>query len=241
MKSRNFLYNFLWFFSFLFLSYGAQAKDNSYMSHIVASAKTYLEGVIEKQASSTSNKQVSVSSFSIDSRLQLKPCDKPLTFSHNLHTKISGVTSVKASCQGSHPWSIYTKHRVSAKKWVVTLNKSLPRHHIIRQDDIGLTSQDTRQLRNGYIADKSLVVGQKLKRSVKEGAPIYHHQLAAPNIIKKGDKVNIAAKVGSLTVVTSGIALDNGRKGDQIDVENLRSSRVIRTRVMSKNNVEVIL
>lgn len=240
MKAGNFLYNFLRFFTLVFISQSLYAQDNSHMAQIVASARLYLEEAIEKQSGFSSKQHVNITSHELDSRLQLKRCDKPLTFSHNTNAKISGITSVKASCRGSHPWSIYTKHRVSTSKSVIVINKTLPKHHIIQANDISLAVRDTIKLRNGYITDQSLVIGQKLRRPIKEGDAVYHHQLSAPKLIKKGDKVNIAAKTGSLTVVTSGIALDNGRKGEQIDVENLRSSRVIRTRVIGRNRVEVI-
>jgi flagella basal body P-ring formation protein FlgA len=237
MKSGN----FLCVFSLFFIPHMGHAQDNVQLEVLVSSAKAYLQRIIDKQPSFASNKQVTIYSFPLDSRLKLEQCDKPLTFSRNQNTQLKGTTSVKASCRGSHPWSIYTKHRISATKSVLVINKNLPRNHIIKDSDINYVAKDTQKLRNGYITDKALVLGHKLKRPVKEGKPIYSHQIATVELIKKGDKVNISARMGKLTVVTSGIALDAGQKGDQIDVENVRSSRVIRTRVIGVNTVEVIM
>jgi flagella basal body P-ring formation protein FlgA len=304
MKSGN----FLCVFSLFFISQIGYAQDNVKVEDLVSSAKAYLQLMIDKQPSYSSNKQVTIYSFPLDSRIKLKQCDKPLTFSHNQNTQLKGTTSVKTSCRGSRPWSIYTKHRISATKTVLVMNKNLPKNHIVKDSDINYAVKDTLQLRDGYITDKTqvlghklkrpakegkpiytyqiestelksilvinknlprnhivkdndvsyvtkdtlvlrdgyitdkaMVLGQKLRRPVKEGKPIYAHQIEPVELIKKGDKVNIAAKMGALTVVTSGIALDDGQKGDQIDVENVRSSRVIRTRVISLDTVEVIM
>jgi len=237
MKSGNFLCIFLLFF----LAQPGYAQDNVSIEVLVNSAKAYLQQIIDKQPSYSSNKQMTIYSFPLNSRAKLKKCDKPLTFSHNQNTRLKGLTSVKVSCRGSHSWSIYTKHRISATKSVLVVNKNLPKNHIVRDSDVSHVIKNTQKLRKGYISDKSFVLGQKLKRSVREGKPIYSYQIEPAELIKKGDKVNIAARMGALTVMTSGIALNDGQKGEQIDVENVRSSRVIRTKVIGTNTVEVIM
>ena len=84
------------------------------------------------------------------------------------------------------------------------------------------------------------VIARKVSASPATGFAKVH-KMEQAEIVKKGDKVNVSAKIGALTVVTSGIALADGRRGEQIDVENKRSSRVIRTVVTGPSAVEVIL
>jgi flagella basal body P-ring formation protein FlgA len=232
--------NYLCFFSLLFTANIVDATEYEQLDDLSKAAKTYLEKLVDKQLSYSSKKYMSITSHSIDSRLKLKKCDKPLAFRHNQKTTFNGTTSIKVSCSSPHPWSIYTKHMVSVKKSVLVINKNLPRGHIVTDTDISYATKNTKNLRNGYITDTSFVLGNQLKRSVREGQPIYNHQLEPVELIKKGDKVSISAKVGSLTVMTSGTALDNGRKGEQIDVKNKHSSRVIRTKIIGPSSVEVI-
>lgn len=241
MKAGNYLCLFSLIFSLILLPSAASATKYVELEDLAQAAKVYLEKQVDQQSHYSSKKYVSIKSHTIDSRLKLKKCDKPLTFTHNQNTKISGTTSVKVHCSSPFPWAIYTKHLVSIKKSVLVINKNLPKGHIVTDTDINYSTKNIRTLRNGYISDKSFVLGSQLKRPVREGQPIYSHQLEPIELIKKGDKVNISAKVGSLTVVTSGTALDNGRKGEQIDVKNLRSSRVIRTKIIGASSVEVIL
>ena len=233
--------NYLCFFSLLFTANLVGATEYAQLDDLSKAAKTYLQKLVGKQSNYSSEKYVTITSHLIDSRLKLKKCDKPLTFDHNQKTTFNGTTSIKVSCSSPHPWSIYTKHMVSIKKSVLVINKNLPKGHIISNRDISYATKNTKNLRNGYISDKSFVLGNQLKRSIREGQPIYNNQLEPVELIKKGDKVNISAKVGSLTVMTSGTALDNGRKGEQIDVKNKHSSRVIRTKIIGPSSVEVIL
>jgi flagella basal body P-ring formation protein FlgA len=233
--------NYLCLFSLLLMPSLVGASEYVQTDELTTAAKTYLEKLISKQSHYSSKKYVSITSHPIDSRLQLKKCGKPLTFSHNKNTALNGTMSVKVSCSSPHPWAIYTKHVVSIKKSVLVINRNLPKGHIVADTDISYAIKNTKNLRNGYITDTSFVLGNQLKRSLREGQALYSHQLEPVELIKKGDKVNISARVGSLTVVTSGTALDNGRIGEQIDVRNKRSSRVIRTKIIGSNSVEVIL
>lgn len=233
--------NFLWFFSLFFISSYTQAQEYMKLDDITNAAKRYLLNEMNKQDSYFSQNKVTIKSFSIDSRLQLKQCDKPLTFDHNQSSKIKGITAVKVSCSGPHAWAIYTKHDVTIQKTVVVINKNLPKHHILQANDVSYGTRNTTNLRSGYMTDTKLLVGKQLTRPIKEGQVLYRHQLTQAEIVKKGDKVNVSAKIGALTVVTSGIALADGRRGEQIDVENKRSSRIIRTIVTGPSAVEVIL
>lgn len=233
--------NYLCIFSLFFTTSSVSASEYVNLDSLTSAANAYLTELVSQQSTYSSKKQVSVTSQAIDSRLKLKKCDKPLTFEHNQNTKINGSTSVKVSCSSPHAWAIYTRHHVFIKKSVLVINKNLPKGHVLTDRDFSFSTKNTSKLRNGYISDKSAVLGNKLKRSIREGQPIYNYQLEPIDMVKKGDKVNISAKVGSLTVVTSGIAMDTGRKGEQIDVQNQRSSRIVRTRIIGPNSVEVIL
>ncbi|MFT6103536.1 MAG: hypothetical protein ACJA2B_001991, partial [Candidatus Endobugula sp.] len=92
MKSGN----FLCVFSLFFIPHMGHAQDNVQLEVLVSSAKAYLQRIIDKQPSFASNKQVTIYSFPLDSRLKLEQCDKPLTFSRNQNTQLKGTTSVKA-------------------------------------------------------------------------------------------------------------------------------------------------
>ena len=58
-------------------------------------------------------------------------------------------------------------------------------------------------------------------------------------IIHSGDLIDLTAVVNGIRVTTQGKAMENGREGDYIKVKNLASNKVVRGKVIDKNNVEI--
>ncbi len=237
MKSRN----FLWFFILFFTSINLQARNYADLEKIVLLSENYLLQKMQQQLAASDYKGAKIHSQALDARLKLPRCDKSLTFEHRIKKTLQGNISVKVICSSPHAWSIYTKHRITVHKKIAIANNSLSKGHIIRESDIIYVSKDISRQRAGYLTDQTLLVGQQLIRPIHEGQAFYQYQLKTPDMIKKGDKVSVVAKIGSLSVITPGIALSDGRLGEQIDVENKRSSRIIQAKITGLNTVEVIL
>lgn len=237
MKSRN----FLCFFSLLFLSMTVQAKAYMDLDELLKSSESYLQQRIYQQLAKTDYQNTKITSHTLDSRLKLTQCDKALTFTRKSSSALKGNISIKVSCHSPHAWSIYTKHNIALEKNIIISADNLPKGHVLTKKDITYIQRDIYTQRSGYLSNQSLVIGKQLKRSINSGEVIYSNQLHQPNLIKKGDSVSVVAKVGSLSVITLGIALDNGRIGEQIDIKNRRSSRVIRAEITGPDTVKVIL
>ncbi len=237
MKARN----FFCFFSVFFLTVAAHAAQYSHLEEIVALSGDYLKKEVMKQQPLIAEKTIQIVSNKLSTRLKLQQCDKPLTFSHRRNTKLKGTASIKVSCHSPVSWSIYTKHRIQVKKNMLVAKHSLPKGHIISDDDLNYIYRDINHQRSGFIDNKQLIVGRQLSRPINTGEVIYHHQLTSPQLIKKGDKLSIVAKIGGLSVITPGIALSDGRLGEQIDIKNQRSSRIIRAEITGQRSAEVIL
>ena len=237
MKIRNILYTF----SLYLVHLNVEATGYVDLKDVVRDSRHYLQSEVHKDLSLEDRNDVNITSSVLDSRLKLHHCDNPLTFEHQRSSKMKGTVSVKVSCRLPHAWSIYTKHKITLEKQIVVANRNLQRNHILSDNDLSFVKRDIYTERIGYSHHKSAVTGQQIKRPVAKGGVIYHNILTRADIIKKGDTVNVVATVGSLSVITSGVALNNGRIGEQIDVENRRSSRVIRAEITGKNAVKVIM
>lgn len=237
MKVRNILY----IFSLYILHLNAEAAGYMDLKALTQDAKFYLQSEVHKDLPDSDHKNVNITSSTLDQRLKLHRCDKPLTFTHSRSSTIKGTVSVKVSCHSPHAWSIYTKHKVALEKHIVVADKNLLKNHILSSSDLSFVKRNIYNERAGYSDNKASLIGQQLKRPIAKGYVIYHNLLTQADVIKKGDTVNVIATVGQLSVITSGVALSNGRMGEQIDVENRRSSRIIRVEITGKNAVKVIM
>ena len=231
--------NFFAFFCMLLVASASRGNDVIPLAEIESQVKRFLTQKISSQLPPGDNTDVKVQVRQLDPRLRLRPCANNLTLFLQ-SSRIQRATSVKVSCAGPAPWSLFVGSTVALEKPVVTLRESLPRNHVLDEDDLILVRKDIYNLRRGYSADLEQWLGQQLKRPLRAGDVLYGYHLQAPEIIKKGDKVTVIAKIGSLAVISNGIALENASEGDQIRVENQRSAKVIFARVTGPNTVEAM-
>lgn len=233
--------NILWFFLFAVLCTNAQAKRYSELEDILHQSKNYLQKEVYKKLPYEDHRSVKITSSPLDGRLKLHDCANSLAFFHRTSSALKGTVSIKVSCNKPHAWSIYTKHNISLEKPIAVASKNLPIGHILSPQDIHFTQRDIYKERAGFSNNKAVLIGQQVKRPIFKDKVIYQNQLTAATVIRKGDVVNVVASIGGLSVITSGIALSNGRIGEQIDVKNKYSSRVIRAEITGKNAVKVIM
>lgn len=93
--------------------------------------------------------------------------------------------------------------------------------------------------RRGVITDAQQAIGMEVRRSVNAGSLITPDMLSAPNAVERGDHVIITAKTGRFSVRSRGKALASAGVGEQVLVENLRSSRTIKASVVAPGHVEI--
>jgi flagella basal body P-ring formation protein FlgA len=91
-----------------------------------------------------------------------------------------------------------------------------------------LREQDINQLRGDYYTRLQDVAGQTARVPIANGEVISPRQLEASVAVRRGDVVTLEVRKGNLLIRTKGIALEDGRLNEQIDVENQRSGRQLR-------------
>lgn len=174
-----------------------------------------------------------------DSRLKLRQCDKELTPSHSTLSPAGGQSTVKVSCTGAHAWNLYVSADVTIQAPVVHTATSLPKGERLTEADLVMIDLPLDQAPRGFLLSKEEAIGMETRRTLTPNQALRARDLVEPMLIQRGDRVVVAANVGGLTVVTPGTALNNGRLGQQISVENLRSERRIRAKVVAEGRVEV--
>ena len=174
----------------------------------------------------------------LDPRLNLPVCSESPTTEFD-GTSLQTRLSVRVLCNGNQPWSLYVPVRLQAWQSVVTAAVSLARGQRVSAADLSLSEVDVSSLRYGYFGHPDEVIGMQMKRTLDAGTPLYPNILAAPEVIRRGDAVIINARGSHMAVQAPGLALGDGRVGEQISVRNTSSERVIRAKVVEAGVVEV--
>ncbi|VUD56483.1 hypothetical protein TDB9533_02138 [Thalassocella blandensis] len=175
----------------------------------------------------------------LDVRLRLAKCDDNLSFKlieppHNPHN-----VTVKTSCNGDKPWTVYIPATVNVFEDIIVANRSLARGDVLQEDDLTYKRVNTASVGRGLMSNMKSVKGMELKRSVRAGETIRNNYLKKPDIVLKGQPVVMSAKSRFLSVETTGVALVNGHIGERIKVKNDKSKRVVDAQVVGPGKVSV--
>jgi flagella basal body P-ring formation protein FlgA len=174
----------------------------------------------------------------LDSRLVLSTCPQSLDIVTPDALKL-GRSQVKVSCKAKQGWALNVPINISLTTQVVVLNQPVSKGTLLDEQHLDYRTSNLGRLRNGYYLNKDRVIGQQSKRALKGQTVLNGHVILPALLINKGDKVMIMATKGAMSVKMPGEALSNGRKGKQIRVKNIRSSRIIRAKVVDSGLVVV--
>jgi flagella basal body P-ring formation protein FlgA len=121
----------------------------------------------------------------------------------------------------------------------VTALRTLPRGSVVRAKDLAVVETRIGRLDSETFGDISEVAGKRLARNVNQGETILGSDLEDTTLVRRGSLVTVVVEEGSLKVTARGMALEDGRKGKIIRVQNLNSKKTIFAQVMDSSTVRV--
>lgn len=218
----------------------AHAADLTLPEELIGATEGFLEFMVEdylERSEITARHEIQVNP--LDPRLRLAACDSDLTQSLESPAQPVGRVTVRVSCEGSTPWTVFVPAQVRIFRPVVVVRTALRRDSIIGAGDVALVEQDVSLLNRGYVTEVEQVIGRKLTRATRTDQVLTPAMLQLAEAVRRGDQVVISARSGGINVRMQGEALSGGTLGQQISVRNLTSQRVIRARVAGPGQVEV--
>lgn len=218
----------------------AHAADLTLPEELIGATEGFLEFMVEdylQRSEITARHEIQVNP--LDPRLRLAACDSNLTQSLESPAQPVGRVTVRVSCEGSTPWTVFVPAQVRIFRPVVVVKTALRRDSIIGAGDVALVEQDVSLLNRGYVTEVEQVIGRKLTRATRTDQVLTPAMLQLAEAVRRGDQVVISARSGGINVRMQGEALSGGTLGQQISVRNLTSQRVIRARVAGPGQVEV--
>ncbi len=184
--------------------------------------------------------EVRVEARGVDSRLNLDRCDGELQAFVPHGRSAQRASTVGVECSGDAPWTVYVRMEVEARAEMVVAQRSVRRGHRLSAGDLTLAPRDARRIRGDFYRDPERLIGQEARRGLREGQPVTGNDVQPPMLVQRGDRVDIVAGGNnSLRISGGGRALERGREGDRIRVENLDSGREIQAQVVDEGRVRV--
>lgn len=121
---------------------------------------------------------------------------------------------------------------------VAVAQRTLKRNSLVEEADVSLVQVDISKIDQPifYIED---AVGKKVVRSIRTGQVIEEQNLDYPPLVKKGAFVKLIARRGRMVLTATGIAKEDGKMAEFIQVRNSSSQKDVLAKVIGLDQVEV--
>ena len=216
----------------------ARAQDGTGPCQSLNSIRTAVHDFLARQNSS-GLRRIKIKVSSLDPRLRLAACNRPLNTFLPPGVSAIGDTTVGVRCRGIHPWSLYVPAMVQVFGKVLIAARPLGRGVPLMPADFIVSRRDVSNLTTGYVSNPQRVNGQVLREPIAAGTMLVPNMMQGRRLIHRGMPVTIIAQVGSLVVRVAGRALSGGAAGQWVRVRNSMSQKIIEGVVTRDGQVRV--
>jgi len=175
----------------------------------------------------------------LDPRLRLAHCGGRLEASFLSGVRMQAQVSVAVGCRHGANWTIYVPVSVQSRIRVWALRSPELQGAHLTSADVVPETRLVGGLPVGYVTDPAQLGHATLRHPLPAGAVLTSEDLLADFMVRQGEQVTLVAAVDGIEVRASGLALQNGRQGALIRVQNTSSSRVIQGFVTGDRVVDV--
>lgn len=190
---------------------------------IIQTARDYLGQNIDREDYTRSE----IIMGSLDNRLRLARCERPLSAQLAPGSRFSGKTTVHVKCDSANPWTVYLNADINLYAEALHSANPLNRGDVLTESDLEYMEVNLSQIRNGYYTEMEQLLGQQLKRRLPQNRLIKANYVEPQTLVKRGELVSIVAENRGYSVKMSGIAMSNGSKGERVQVRNSSSKRIV--------------
>lgn len=109
----------------------------------------------------------------------------------------------------------------------------------ITADKLKQTTVRFSRVKDTMVVAEDKLIGQAAKKTLKAGKLVNERDIGAVILVKKGATVTSIYRSKGLQITAQAIALEDGAKGQNIELENTKSRKKISGRVINAETIEV--
>ncbi len=192
------------------------------LQSIRAAAEDFVRGQMPRDTHG-----ITVKAGDLDPRLRFVRCEKPLEASLVSGAQLQARMAVGVSCKASSHWTVFIPVTIESEIPVLVLRTSAARGAHLTENDVAVETRRVSGLAAGYVTDIKGLERSTLRLPLPAGAVLTGDLLERDFIVKQGEQVMLLASASGIEVRAAGKALENGREGARIRVQNLASLKVV--------------
>ena len=130
--------------------------------------------------------------------------------------------------------SLIVKGKVVKLAEVPVLNKTISNGEIISADDIEWVNFEEKVIKPSDIISSSALIGKTPTQRIMANKIIKSKDVELPVLVNKGETVNLVYSTEFIKLQTVGVALEKGKQGDNIKIQNSKSRIIVNAKVEDK-------
>jgi flagella basal body P-ring formation protein FlgA len=221
----------------------ALAPALSHGETLAAAAESFVEASLSLPAGSAR-------AHSVDPKLALGDCESGWVWSFPYESRNTvQVTCTDAGHGGKRFVGISLPTRDSMDRQpvaaapqpaaIVVAARDLAYGHVLGGDDLTTASPPPGRLLAATLTDPQSLIGQTLTRPVRRGEVLGRADARSHLIVRRNAVVSAWSEFSGGRVVSKLVALQNGRAGDWIELENPQSGRQLRGQIQTDGSVRL--
>ena len=120
------------------------------------------------------------------------------------------------------------------------LKRAIRAGDIISENDIEVRDFSQTHTRTDTVTDMSALIGKSPTHNLSPARPIREHEIANPTVMKKNAIVEMRYSSPGMEISTTGEAMNDGARGDIINVRNSASKKIVRGVIADNKTVTII-
>lgn len=133
--------------------------------------------------------------------------------------------------------SIYLVYDVQVLVNAYTVRNTVAVHQFLSDQDVAVEKRTLSSLPSRAIKDTTLLKSYWTRRKLSPGTVLTEDMLDIPPVAKRNSQVTIIVSHNGISLTTYGLAMQDGRPGDVIRVQNVESKRIIMAKVQQNGTV----
>lgn len=133
---------------------------------------------------------------------------------------------------------ITLQSRIKIHKNILTAARKIKRGQIFTDADIVFLNKDVISLPDSVIFDSSLILGKQARTNIPSGTILLDWMIRGVPVVKKGDIVEVSAKVKGIFAVSYAEVMEDGYLKDMIKIKNVSTKKIIEAIVVNSKKVE---
>ncbi|ADZ69964.1 flagellar basal body P-ring formation chaperone FlgA [Polymorphum gilvum] len=122
---------------------------------------------------------------------------------------------------------------------VIALLQPIGRGSILKPEDLTVIRLPRQRVPSRAVTSPDEIVGLAARTTLRPGQPLSRTDFERPLIVARGEKVTLLYEMSGMKLTARGQAMSAGAEGDEIDVMNLQSRRIITGTVVARGQIRV--